>query len=334
MKKLYICLIAALCCMTACEKPIEFDMDETDPMIVLSSIVEPDSAVATRVTLSRFFLDNTNFKVVNDASLQLTVNGVPAGSTVFKNGYYVTNVVPQPGDSLQLVVTVPSRGSVSAGTKVPYSPDVTSLRMISVSSSEQTYWNTELKFSFVINDESSTHVGYLVKAVVVDSVDVDTTFQPVWNSDYSRIVRYDTILPHLEEYRYAVWMESEDPLLSQGLNIDDFFDIFKAGERKAESVSQFLFLDDGFSGKSHEFLIKGTYYNYDDDGRSEGVHHRHFELQVSALNYDLYMYTKTRMQAWGADELFSEPVQIYCNVKGGIGIFGAISRMSKLLNME
>lgn len=334
MKRIYLYLIVALCCMTACEKPIEFDLDETEPMIVVSSVVEPDSNMRTRVTLSRFFLDNSNFKVVNDATLQLTVNGVPTGTSEYSKGYYTTNVVPQSGDSLHLVVTVPNHGMVSAGTRVPMEPNVSAFKVNLMPGSD--YWNKEMKLSFIINDELSEHVGYMVTAYVVDSMEVtDTTYQPRWDEYYNYIIGYDTIPPHVEVNRYPVWMESDDPLLSQGIDMSDIFDILKVGGRKGESTKQYLFLDDDFSGRSHEFLIKGIYYNYDYDGSSSDiVHHEHIELQVAALNYDLYMYTKTRKQAYEADELFSEPVQIYCNIKDGIGIFGAMSRVSKTSILE
>lgn len=333
MKRFFIFLIAAIGMLAACEKPVYFDIEDTEPKVVVNSVISADSSMVARVTLSRFFLDNTNFKVVNDAVLRLTVNGVAASPASYNKGFYTISVSPQAGDTLHLEVSVPGRGMVSAGTRVPYMPNVPQMKVLNKSMTE--YGESSLKFLLALNDRAQEHVGYQVRAMVYDTVDFDTTYSERWDWDLDRVVGYDTILPHQEIVVYSLSMECDDPILASGFDLGDIFD-FKANSCKSEYVDRYLFLDDAFSGSSHDFIINGSYYDYysNDYMDDQITHHRWLEIEVQALNYDLYMYTKTRMQQRNSDDLFSEPVQIYCNIKDGIGIFGAMNKTVKKIPID
>jgi hypothetical protein len=114
-----------------------------------------------------------------------------------------------------------------------------------------------------------------------------------------------------------------------------------------------LFNDDLFDGKEYKLKIKtNNYYsnitigeNPDDPGKEVIVEYNwkengyekiygpevismaiHVELQ--SLSYSHYMYLKTLGASRDMDgfmEFFAEPVQIYSNIKGGIGILGSYS---------
>lgn len=346
MKRSLIFLIAAIGMLAACEKPVYFDIEDTEPKVVVNSVISADSSMVARVTLSRFFLDNTNFKVVNDATLALTINGTPAGPATFGNDRYTIACSPQPGDTVHLDVSVPGKAPVSAGTRIPYKPQLSGLKLLS--ERDVDYYDRELTFSVVLQDRPSESVGYLLSANMVDTIDFDTIVEPWIDYIYNGreyvpdTLGWDTILPHQEVRNYTLYLESDDPVLSSGIGFDDIEDIFdfKGPAAKGSGESRFMFLDDAISGQKHEFLLKSSYYHngygdvYDKKSFDEGLHHRTLIVSVTALSRDLYLYMKTKEQSDDALEIFTEPVQIHCNVAGGIGILGSMSAAEIKKNID
>ena len=51
--------IAAAIFLTACEKEIEFTGEQSDPKLVINSIVQPNQHVKASISKSYFFLDAT-----------------------------------------------------------------------------------------------------------------------------------------------------------------------------------------------------------------------------------------------------------------------------------
>jgi hypothetical protein len=56
------------------------------------------------------------------------------------------------------------------------------------------------------------------------------------------------------------------------------------------------------------------------------------QVTLQSLSPSYYMYLKTR-EANSDSDLFTEPVQIYTNIKGGIGIFGSYSNSTHRIEL-
>jgi len=88
-----------------------------------------------------------------------------------------------------------------------------------------------------------------------------------------------------------------------------------------------LFNDDLLDGKEYKLKIKTNSYNYYNYDNSEVVRNE-ILVELQSLSPSYYMFQKTLEASNNTDgfmEYFSEPVQIYTNVKGGIGILGSYS---------
>ena len=82
------------------------------------------------------------------------------------------------------------------------------------------------------------------------------------------------------------------------------------------------FSSERFSGGAHEFTME--FSSYRRGGNSLDPLKLPVTLELCALSEELYKYNVTSSgYTSDLDNLFSEPVQVYCNIKGGIGIFGA-----------
>lgn len=309
---LFLSLLAVLT-MSACEKVIEFDPGEIKPYVVMVSRPEADSTVNVYLSYSRFFLDgNHSGKEITDGAVTLEVNGVPATGTYVDtysgSGRYVVNVNPQAGDSLRLMATVPGyEKTVVATTCIPQRPQYEMTDFV-IDTSESIYhewdssWHKEyVYFKFRLKVKRNSPDEYY--AVSIKIPDSYMSQDGVWDTTYMT----------------TVYFEVNDPLVNTR-NLEDVID----GYDGSFWGNQMTFSTEGFDGDEHEFTVEFESYIGD---AYNGLEFSKIPVQVTvkAISSELYRYNKTTQSQSDLDELFGEPVQVYCNVEGGIGIFGASS---------
>jgi len=297
-------IIALILLLSSCTKQIEFDGEETDPMPVMVSYVEADSAFSVKMSLSRFFLSGGDFKYVNDASLRAEVNGVASGMTFRRvgEGYYLSDGALHAGDTMTLHVSVPGHGDVTAGCRMPEVPVVTDIKATPKYSIDSEYWEeydyryppytyTDVDFSFVLHEPAGRDNYYMIRAFAVDSA----TGQ-----------RDKLVLQVDDDVIYDV--EVSDDIIDLGSGVD------------YSSGWEVLFSDDRIGGQRH--TIKGTVQSVALPATGTVV------LQICSVSRDTYLYLatlKAQQYSGGGITFIEEPVQIHTNVEGGIGILGAIS---------
>jgi hypothetical protein len=297
-------IIALILLLSSCTKQIEFDGEETDPMPVMVSYVEADSAFSVKMSLSRFFLSGGDFKYVNDASLRAEVNGVASGMTFRRvgEGYYLSDGALHAGDTMTLHVSVPGHGDVTAGCRMPEVPVVTDIKATPKYSIDSEYWEeydyryppytyTDVDFSFVLHEPAGRDNYNMIRAFAVDSA----TGQ-----------RDKLVLQVDDDVIYDV--EVSDDIIDLGSGVD------------YSSGWEVLFSDDRIGGQRH--TIKGTVQSVALPATGTVV------LQICSVSRDTYLYLSTlkaQQYSGGGITFIEEPVQIHTNVEGGIGILGAIS---------
>jgi len=102
-----------------------------------------------------------------------------------------------------------------------------------------------------------------------------------------------------------VYLESESPIISQ----------------YGKPEGGLVFSDKLIDGSTHELSFDLYFYPYGSDSLSTLIH---FYLQSISESYYYYVVSKA-MQEELTDNPFAEPVQVYNNIEGGLGIFGAYS---------
>ena len=306
-----ILLLALTFLMASCEKVIDFDPGDISPKIVMISKPVNDSTVTVYLGYSRFFLDNSNFKTeVEDATVILEVNGTPYPTTgeessIYGPKCYSFAVRPQPGDSLRLSAEVPGYKSVvTAETTIPRLPQIEITDcMIDTSngySYDDYYYSGEIAYRMRFKVKSNSNDEYfLVRILMADHEVYGDTVN----------IRWDTA--DLNEY----WFYVNDPIVNTS-DITTFIDM----DDGAFSGDEMYFSSEMFQNGEHEFTAEfqdwGGHYSALD------VSKRPLYLEVRSLTRDLYLYLVTTEHQSEADVYFSEPVQVHCNVSGGIGIFG------------
>lgn len=290
MKKtlLYFLVLSScfLLLFAGCTKQIEFDGDETEPLPVMVSYVEADTAFGVKMTYSRFFLSGRDFKSINDATIRAEVNGAPSAMAFARvgEGYYLSSMALHAGDTMTLHVAVPGEGEVSAGCRLPAVPVVSDVK----ATDEGGY---SVGFSFVLHDPAARGDCYMLRAWCVDSATGERTQYVVSVDDD---VIYD--------------VDVSDEVIDLETSTD-----YSYGW-------QVLFTDERINGQNH--TVKGTLESgFGQTGQT-------IQLQICAVSRDTYLYLATlrsQQESGGGISFIGEPVQIHTNVKGGIGILGAVS---------
>ena len=310
MKKIKYILFALLSLsLASCFKPVEFDPGEISPYPVLVSRPECDSTVKVYLSYSHFFLDDGHaYKLITDAAVTLDINGVSTqGVYVVDNdeaplSHYFFNVRPAPGDTLNVTARIPGcETPVTAGTRIPQLADYEILDyIIDTTDIECCYF----KIRFKVKSHSPIDY-YSVKFFVSDSYDSHDTTGTLWSTD--------------EAYFRQVFFSVNDPIVNSS-DVSSVID----GDDGSFYDNEMVFTSELFSGGEHEFIaIFGKWMNSDE--RQRNISQLPVYMHIRALSQDLYRYNLTRELNSDSDGIFSEPVQIYCNVNGGIGIFGASS---------
>lgn len=336
MKRIHYIILAAVVLLGACEKPVDFDPGEVKPYVVMISKPVSDSLMSVYVGYSRFFLDNRSFGTVTDATVTLsdgtgTYTGVydPRGFLLSGSHYYYTDgeywmedsvfyggytftLRPQPGDTLRLTATVPGYDKeISATTTMPRMPEVEVLDLV-VDTGNGNYYDEY--GGYYGKDNYYYKVRFKVKSHGNDdyySVSIKYAGEFLNSSGLSY---WDTV--HMRSTMFSV----NDPLVNSHDLVDaiDGYDGSFYGDEMA-------FSSELFQNGEHEFTaIFSIWPNLDEFDYAQIP----IRLEVRSLSKELYRYEQTSANAEYDlfDGLFSEPVQVICNIDGGIGVFGGATQ--------
>jgi len=329
MKSKYL-IIITLIFIISCEKEIKFNGDEIKTKIVLNGILMPDSVVKINLTESRFFLDgesgsysnNGSFKRIDNATVDLWKDEkIIEKLHNIGEGYYIGSYVPQIGDNIRITASHESFDNIECSTEIVAPTPVISADTINYREEKHYggYYNEDGNYSI---DSSSYYLAI--------SFDMFITLK-----DPKNIPNYYNINLDLKYYfsngteiTSQVIYNSDDLVFQKG-NEMNFFD-------DDNYLNSTVFNDELFDGKEYKLKIKSNNMSgilvennqYNPDYETNELVGMEISIELQSLSYPYYMYMKTidaKSNLYGFMEIFAEPVQIYTNIKGGIGILGSYS---------
>lgn len=154
----------------SCEKEVTFDF-EHQPKLVLNCILNPDSTINARLTLSRNIENNLTFQPVDDATIVLYENGIELSTLMPEGeGNYFLDYYPEPLSEYEITVMHPDFETLNASTVVPQKPNVKhqpdTLNHIAQT---ELYW---LDIKVVIHDLPGKNNYWLYSKRTVDGVTI------------------------------------------------------------------------------------------------------------------------------------------------------------------
>lgn len=268
---------------SSCEQEVTLDFDN-EPKLCLNCILNPDSVVSAKLTLSHSLNNSGNFETVDNGVLTLYEGEEMFGILEAKgNGRYVLNKKPVVGETYKIVAEAKSYAVVSSVTTIPdfpvieYSKEITG--HTSYDSTVAVYnLNVQLK------DKTGKDNYWVYENWVVSGI------------RYGGVAR-EINAPFLDDFNKEIDTEAKYG-----------FTLF-LGVRLS---------DEGYDGQSMDFIIsdfaEATQYTY-----TEAVHFLNADE-----HYDKYLKTTILNRIKETSDLpFFEPVQMYSNIQNGYGIFGS-----------
>jgi len=252
-----------------------------------------------QVSKSLSVLDNADLKLINNATVKLSKNGVliETLSTRDKEGWYRSeNQFPEPGAQYAIEVTAPDFEQVLSSEGI--APNKVAIAEASIhirdsSFSEWTdsqgrtsyYGNVEGSFNVRLKDPGDTENFYALSVFYLDSV-------------------YDGygVPPEKSLRSFGLLLSSEDA----------------STENEGSSSTELLFRDILFDGQSYQ--LKFDFHDY------QARRGRLYYIELTSLQKAGYLYKKSIGDYYQArNDPFAEPVQIFGNIKNGYGIFSGFA---------
>lgn len=317
-------VIATTIFLNSCEKEIEFKGEQTDPKLVINSIVEPEKPIKAYISKSIFFLDNNaNMVPPDDIVATLYVNGTLIGEmtrqldTIWK-GYeyvdldsvkpiyktidaFVNDYHPNEGDVVGIVATANDFDEVEGSTNpLPNSVEC------SISQSEPIYWET-----YTYEGQSSDSITSIT--VIFDLI-IEIRDPNPGQIDYFKLCTNEKDQSYGDgNNAFSTFLDYDDPIFGTSAE-NDYLEI--SFVTRAEGV----FTDQMFDGRSYPVKLKFYAYIYKDGNIDPSFFSA--PICVEHISKDYYYYLNTCDQGDEITQFFAEPVQTYTNVTNGYGIVG------------
>src|SRR5574344_749993 len=318
MKTAYICCILLLVFpLFSCETEIEFEGDEVENVLVLDGFVCKDSTIEITLTTSRFFLAvSDTFQKVSNATISLVVNQQYIENlTHIGNGIYKSSYKPQAGDHLKLTASASGYKTITAEDVMPGNISDCEVKKNATVSDTLFYQETGLE-----------NEGLFLYFPSIDSIHHFTLRfkDSVGRGQYYRILAH---YGNTDNYSNNYELDMKD-------NVVFGFNDQTSSEMGFESTetNQFqIFSDELIDGTTHEFQfeLKKTMYLFKQNGQwviQDRMYQSNVYIELQTISKAYYLYLKTLEKYMDFEPMFSEPVQIFTNIKSGLGIFGCRNR--------
>jgi hypothetical protein len=336
---LILITIATAILLTSCEKEIEFKGEQTDPKLVINSLVEPGQPVKASISKSYFFLDTPDTSAPDDVVATLYVNGNYIGEmakqfdTVYWDGYeyddmgneipsyylatsFVNDYYPAMGDLVKITASAPGFDDVEATTSPLPNAVEAQLDM------EVVGWSSWYQESYGETGEDSLLYITAVVNLTITIIDPNPGQSDAFRIHIDR-TKSD---PDSRNHIYCS-AEYDDPIFGSTLPNNDFIDMSDL-ETRPEGV----FSDVLFDGRSYQVKFTEVYVQMMVEETFDPDFFR-LPVRVEHLSKEYYNYLYTCDQGDVALQIWAEPIQTYSNVTNGYGLLAGRNVHTLLLDL-
>lgn len=359
-----ILLIISVFFLSSCEKTIEFDKELILPKIVVNSTFYAGAKYqSVIVQKSRSVLnDNDYFEALPNAKVKLYEDGVflkelnyvsrvdtfrknmaydVLEKIPFENGFFMDSTLNiKAGSTYRLEVANDGLTSVYCETTVPQKPELPNLTLLKEqvpTEYDQDYF--KLKMNLDIQDKQNEKNYYKLSVQLMQGTELALRnyyygygggYYGGYGGSYgggypyggggqgiSDFIQSDEFVPSdtiIQQSGYRVEIYSNDPVLDPGGNTDIL---------NSDSEMIDYFADELINTEKYtlNFWTESNRDVYTDLGEYLEIY-----AIVDQVSEELFKYMVTKQKQWDVqDNPFAEPVSVFSNIEGGIGIFGSVN---------
>jgi len=334
-------LLTVFVLLASCEKEIEFDKKLIAPKLVVNSFIQQDSLITATIASSKPIPGvETDFKWIDNATVKVFVDGeeketlkvvdverIPTGyssingdTTFFYNEseptkrYCASITKAEVGKSYKLEVSHPDFETATCETSLP-----TPIQILAFDTS-----------TVMINQQWGNYETFQVKIKFIDTPAEKNYYRLVYSKfagvsyNWSSSSKDSDSVIYLTNELRGTYINSEDKLLNPSEEDANDFLFGSAGNYYN------LFTDELIDGKEYELsfsvdLTENYYGGSVQTKRKKGEFMR-LTISLQSITREAYLYMKSaHANNYYESDFFSEPVQVYTNIKNGMGIFAGTS---------
>lgn len=317
-------LILILFCYVACETEIDFPIDHLPPTMVVHGILETDSLFKVHLSTSTKVIGNVEHKVLETAVVKIKdedgqsfdLELVDYNDNAWSKFYKSTgNYKPIPGKQYFIEASNKGMASISGTLTMPEIVELSNVKF----ASDQFHLfernnesNPDYPYAFflpvrlTINDQHGEN--YYELSVIEEQLPTSYIDQQ------GELVNSPGYFRQVDVFSYNGFLNSSDIENWEGL---DGVDYYRRGE--------LLFSDKPFDGKALDVEILAfttVRLNGFPEPLIEHGSNRRFHVVLNHVSKEYYSYRQTlRNYLENRHNNFVEPINVYSNIKNGLGIF-------------
>ena len=291
---LFVLIVSA-----GCKEIIEYDEKSVREALVVSGILEKGKVIDIRLSKSINRFDDAGFQQPDDKTIVFYEDGVRMG--VLRNagkGRYVSDgFLATPGKAYRIEIFDNGKEIASAETFLPLPLSINGLDSVSRIIDGNKRLLVKLKFDEPPGTENFYRLEFR-----------EELFVPYLTSKNEVRVQMITIPGEINTEKN--WLIRGMGLFSENDKFHDW------------AVNRFyIFSDRHIQGNNLLLELDMPYF------RTDSVLGTNRKIYLQSISPDYFYYLRSVMQQYSTSENpFNEPVQIYTNIKGGVGVFGAFSQ--------
>lgn len=312
--KVLMCLLVLTVLATGCRKYLDFEGEDMQPRLVLNGLATADSVITVYLSNSRGVIDPGQLAAVTNGQVRvfdeqgnLLEQLVHAGG-----GTYRGSVIIPPGSALTVQADASGLGAVQATDLVPLAVPIQQWDTASVVTTDggSGFEYTTLELTFTINDPGDRSNFYMLEGLVGQQYILEEIFDP--NTGTFVI---DTIFLD-EPFWSRTYFSTTDQVFLSASDAG-------VGETRVY-FNRAVFRDEFFNGNTRTFRVR----------LESIIRPGTLDLRLVSISEAAFRYYRT-LERYGYTEgdPFAEPVQVFTNVEGGLGIWGGANVEQVLIDI-
>lgn len=287
MKYIKALVICIIILISSCEKTLDINLDYENPKLVLIGYFNPDEPFAIDLSESKLIIEEIKKDIVADALVEVYSNNKFIEKLIYdkNSGRYIGSQYPVTYQLYTVKISHPNYKNIKASCFIPK------------------------PVSFIIVD-SKSHENTTIEEVRIRIKD------PANERNYYRLIveeEWNDYISKTKKYLYPVLISSDNIIKGKGdLDADNYM---HANARNIYNI----FTDGMINGKEYEFTFSFHHQPY--KNMDVNVY-----ISLVSINKDYFDFLNSHEAQINSGLIpFSEPVKLFTNVEGGIGVLGGYS---------
>lgn len=318
----HILCLGILLATTSCMKEVDLEHLRPDPKLVLNSVASQGEPLKASLSRTWFYTEDYPNVTIEDAKLNLYVNDRLIGemnwkveeSEYYSTANYVSSYIPVVGDKIRIEAEKDGFRGVMAEDVIPGKPALKKLVGETYKEDSPYYSSEKRRYKVTFNDDPRANDCYLIRF---------SLGRPTYDHEYQQ----GSVPTFTGEYYWSQeYIDfTSDPVFNDKISILDRV----LGNDWLSGSGGRPFSDELFNGKEYTMTLDSnsgshTYWPYEEERMPDSI-----RVYLYAISEPYYKYLSAVASLSDgslnndlADIGLAEPVRVFSNIKGGLGIFG------------